>query len=506
MGSLYAALLTAVQRAPDKLVIRTATENRYTGHDLIRQSQKIAAALQSLAVTRGDRVLVQVEKSPEVIPLYLAVLQLGAVYVPINTAYTLSETDYFIGDAAPKVVVVDPDALASTQEIATGHDVPYVLSLGTRQDGTLMDMAGSAAPLLQFADVHADNLAAILYTSGTTGRSKGAMLSHGNLLSNTQALAEAWHFSASDHLLHALPIFHTHGLFVACNLILFSGASMTFLPKLDVEQLITLMPDATVLMGVPTFYVRLLESPRLNETVTRNMRLFISGSAPLLEETHSAFKARTGHAILERYGMTETTMNTSNPYHGERRPGTVGPPLPGISVRVTDRESGRPLPAGETGLVEIKGPNVFHGYWKNAEKTQAEFRDDGYFISGDLGFFDNDGYLHIVGRDKDLIISGGYNVYPKEVEAAIDDLPGVVESAVIGVPHHDFGEAVVAIVVKRTNTAVAEQSILAGLSNRLARYKQPKAIIFVDALPRNVMGKVQKAQLRKEYEDILRPE
>jgi malonyl-CoA/methylmalonyl-CoA synthetase len=503
--NLHQALLAALQRQPQKCVLRTPDGHSYTAKALITQSRSIAAALHSLGVTEGDRVLVQIEKSAEVIPLYLAVLQLGAVYVPINTAYTLNETAYFIEDAQPQVVISSPAAREKLEPLAQRLQIPHLESLGTERDGSLLNKAAHSDPLTDAAPVTGEALAAILYTSGTTGRSKGAMLSHGNLLSNTQTLAAAWQFSDTDHLLHALPIFHTHGLFVACNLIMYCGASMTFLPRFDAEQLLDLMPESTVLMGVPTFYTRLLASPRLDASVTRNMRLFISGSAPLLAETHSAFQARTGHAILERYGMTETNMNTSNPYDGARRPGTVGPPLPGIDVRITDRETGHPLPQGETGLIEIKGPNVFQGYWKNPEKTQAEFRSDGYFISGDLGFIDDQGYVHIVGRDKDLIISGGFNVYPKEVEAAIDDLPGVLESAVVGVPHQDFGEAVIAVIVRTAPDATSEAAINASLSNRLARYKQPKAIVFVDELPRNVMGKVQKVALRQAYAEILNP-
>lgn len=501
--NLYVALMRSFGRDPGQIAIRSIPGSTYSYSDLLLQSQKFAAALKQMSVSTGDRVLVQVEKSPEVIPLYLAVLQLGAIYVPINPAYTLNETDYFIEDAAPQLIVSTPERLAELDSIAARHQVPHVESLGTDGTGSLMNKAAEQQPLADIATVGSDALAAILYTSGTTGRSKGAMLSHGNLLSNARTLAEVWRFTQDDHLLHALPIFHTHGLFVACNVTLLSGASMTSLPKLDTEQLLDLMPNATVLMGVPTFYVRLLQSPRLDAANTRNMRLFISGSAPLLAETHQAFTERTGHAILERYGMTETNMNTSNPYDGERRPGTVGPPLPGVNIRIADRETGELLPTGSTGMIQIKGPNVFQGYWKNPEKTASEFTDDGYFISGDLGHFDDDGYLHIVGRDKDLIISGGYNIYPKEVEEAIDDLPGIVESAVVGIPHPDFGEAVLAVVV-REDSEVSEDSLIASLSASLARYKQPKAVVFVDAIPRNVMGKVQKAELRKTYANILK--
>lgn len=501
--NLYMALLHGINQAPEKIAIKPIPGRVYSYRELLLHSQKFAALLQQMSVSAGDRVLVQVEKSPEVIPLYLAVLQLGAVWVPINPAYTLVETDYFIQDAEPQLIVSTQERMRDMQALASTHQVPHVESLGTDGTGSLIDKVMDQQPLLDITPVDGDALAAILYTSGTTGRSKGAMLSHGNLLSNARTLAEVWRFSSDDHLLHALPVFHTHGLFVACNVTLLSGASMTFLPKLDVDQLLKLMPGATVLMGVPTFYVRLLQSPSLNAEVTKNMRLFISGSAPLLAETHQEFTERTGHAILERYGMTETNMNTSNPYEGERRPGTVGPALPGVDIRVTDRETRQPVEVGSTGMIEIKGPNVFKGYWKNPEKTKAEFTEDGYFISGDLGHFDSEGYLHIVGRDKDLIISGGYNVYPKEVEEAIDDLPGIVESAVIGIPHPDFGEAVVAVVVREAGSEVTERSLIDSLSSALARYKQPKAAVFVDEIPRNVMGKVQKSELRKIYANIL---
>ncbi|MEQ9690419.1 MAG: AMP-binding protein, partial [Bauldia litoralis] len=347
-----------------------------------------------------------------------------------------------------------------------------------------------------------DDLAAILYTSGTTGRSKGAMLSHENLTSNARTLVEAWRFTGDDVLIHALPVFHTHGLFVATNTILFAGASMIFQSRFDAGDVLAAMPRATCLMGVPTFYVRLLQQPGLTRDATAHMRLFVSGSAPLLADTHAAWRERTGHAILERYGMTETNMNTSNPYDGERIAGTVGPPLPGVALRVTDPETAAPLADGEIGMIEVRGPNVFSGYWRMPEKTLAEFRDDGYFITGDLGRIDAQGYVSIVGRGKDLVISGGFNVYPKEVETAIDELTGVVESAVIGLPHPDFGEAVTAVVVLQEGADLTEADICAPLAANLARYKQPKRVIFVDELPRNTMGKVQKNLLRDRLADL----
>ena len=375
----------------------------------------------------------------------------------------------------------------------------HLHTMGRDGSGSLLELAG-AQPVDRADSVRAGtDLAAILYTSGTTGRSKGAMLSHDNLRSNALGLVECWRFSADDVLIHALPIFHTHGLFVATNVVLLAGASMIFLPAFDAAQIVACLPRATTLMGVPTFYTRLLQQPGLTAEAAAGMRLFVSGSAPLLAETHQAWSERTGHAILERYGMTETNMNTSNPYDGERRPGTVGFPLPGIDIRVVDPERGRECGPDQIGVLEVKGPNVFSGYWRQPDKTAEELRADGYFVTGDLARIDIDGYVHIVGRAKDLIISGGLNVYPKEVEEVIDALPGVAESAVFGVPHPDFGEAVVVAVVARPGAAVDETSVVAGLEDRLARFKQPKRVFVVDALPRNTMAKVQKSALRDEF-------
>ncbi|WP_077529345.1 malonate--CoA ligase [Vreelandella utahensis] len=500
-NNLYLQFLPHFQQKPGKVLIATPEGERYCYQNVLDVSQRIASALLELGVQRGDRVAVQVDKSPQVLMLYLACLQVGAVYLPLNTAYTDAEVEYFLGDAEPRLYVCTPERLEQSRSYALNGSVTHAESLGTSADGTLMERADAAEPTSDVAELDADDLAAILYTSGTTGRSKGAMLSHENLASNSHSLVEAWRFTSDDHLLHALPIFHTHGLFVACNVTLMSGASMTFVPKLDVDTLLDLMPRATVLMGVPTFYTRLLESPRLDREVVANMRLFVSGSAPLLVEAHEQFEARTGHAILERYGMTETNMNTSNPYQGERRPGTVGMPLPGVELRITERENGVELAQGETGMVEVRGPNVFQGYWRMPEKTREEFREDGFFITGDLGRIDEQGYLQIVGRDKDLVISGGYNVYPKEIEQFIDELPGVVESAVIGVAHPDLGEGVTAVVVPEADSSLTEDRVLESLSDKLARYKQPKRAFFVDRLPRNVMGKVQKKEMRDTYAD-----
>lgn len=489
---------------PDAPFIETADGRIWTYGDMLNQSAKFASALVKLGVQPGDRVAVQVEKSPEALMLYLGCVRAGAIYLPLNTAYTLVELDYFIGDAEPRLVVCTPKAKDSLEPVATAKGA-RVETLDENGGGSLMALAAEESA--EFANVArgADDLAAILYTSGTTGRSKGAMLSHDNLLSNAATLCDYWKFTSADRLIHALPIFHTHGLFVASNVIMLSGASMYFLPKFDADQVLDLLPKATALMGVPTFYVRLIQSPNLTREKTANMRLFVSGSAPLLAETHREFEAKTGHRILERYGMTETNMNTSNPYEGERVAGTVGFPLPGVSARVTDPDSGKPIANGETGMIEVKGPNVFKGYWRMPEKTAAEFRRDGFFITGDLGMIDAKGYVHIVGRGKDLVISGGYNIYPKEVETEIDQIDGVFESAVIGVPHPDFGEGVTAVVVLKPGAKLTEKDILAALNDRLARYKQPKHVAFVADLPRNTMSKVQKNILRQTYADIYQP-
>jgi malonyl-CoA/methylmalonyl-CoA synthetase len=452
-------------------------------------------------VKPGDRVAVQVEKSVANIVLYLSTVRAGAVYLPLNTAYTLNELDYFIGDAEPSLVVCDPAKAEGLAPIAAKVKAK-IETLGPDGKGSLTDAADKASSEFTTVPRANDDLAAILYTSGTTGRSKGAMLTHDNLASNSLSLVGYWRFTDKDVLIHALPIYHTHGLFVATNVTLFARASMIFLPKLDPDLIIKLMARATVLMGVPTFYTRLLQNPALSRDTTKHMRLFISGSAPLLAETHREWSARTGHAVLERYGMTETNMNTSNPYDGERVPGAVGFPLPGVSVRVTDPETAKELPRDEIGMIEVKGPNVFKGYWRMPEKTKAEFRPDGFFITGDLGKIDANGYVHILGRGKDLVISGGFNVYPKEIESEIDAMPGVIESAVIGVPHADFGEGVTAVLVCSKGADVSEAAVLKALDGRLAKFKMPKRVFVVDELPRNTMGKVQKNVLRDTYKDI----
>ncbi|MEA1672253.1 malonyl-CoA synthase [Nitrospirillum sp. BR 11163] len=482
-------------------------ERTLTYGDMVTLSARMANLLVARGVKPGDRVAVQVEKSAEAIMLYLACVRAGAIYLPLNTGYTLAELDYFIGDATPHLVVCDPAKAGPMKELAHAKGVAEVETLGGQgaaDAGTLLAAALEQASTFVDVDRGADDLAAILYTSGTTGRSKGAMLSHDNLASNALTLVDYWRFTGRDVLLHALPIFHTHGLFVATNTLLLAGGAMIFLGRFDADEVMRQLPRATTMMGVPTFYVRLLQHAGLTKEATAHMRLFISGSAPLLAETHDSWRARTGLAILERYGMTETNMNTSNPYDGDRVAGTVGFPLPGVALRVVDPETGAAVPQGEIGMIEVRGPNVFKGYWQMPEKTAAEFRPDGFFITGDLGKIDARGYVHIVGRGKDLVISGGYNVYPKEIETEIDGLPGVVESAVIGVPHPDFGEGVTAVVVRQKGATVDEATVLAALDGRLAKFKQPKRVLFVDDLPRNTMGKVQKNLLRQEYQALYK--
>lgn len=444
----------------------------------------MAAWLQGKGVKAGERVLAQTGKRPETLTLYLAIVAAGGVFVPLNTAYTPAELDYFIRDAEPVLFMVD-DATQSARVVAEANGV---------QSASLDDERAAPSSAFQPVARGKDDLAAILYTSGTTGRSKGAMLTHENLLSNAQTLAKAWHYRADDVLLHALPIFHTHGLFVASNVTLAAGASMLFLPAFDLDEMARLLPKASTIMGVPTFYSRMLGDDRFSKADMAHLRLCVSGSAPLLDETHRAFSAKTGHAILERYGMTETNMIASNPYEGDRRPGTVGPALPGVTVRLgsTDDKG--------IGCIEVRGPNVTPGYWRNAEKTDESFTEDGFFITGDLGMISEDGYVSIVGRQKDLVISGGYNIYPKEVEIEIDALPGVVESAVFGVLHKDLGEAVAAAVVIETGADVTAETISNALKDRLARFKQPRTVTIVDALPRNTMGKVQKNVLRNQQQ------
>ena len=467
-----------------------------SGDTFLRMVARTAHALRAHGLQPGDRLAAQVAKSPQALAVYGAAIALGAAFLPLNTAYTAPEVEYFLADAAPRIFLCDPASLADLSPVAARHGAS-VLTLDAAGNGMLAEAAQGVPDHITAVDRDTHDLAAILYTSGTTGRSKGAMLTQGTLLSNAVVLADLWRFTDRDVLLHALPIFHTHGLFVATNISLLTGGSMIFLPGFDAGQTIRMMPGATAMMGVPTFYTRLLDTPAFTRDISRGIRLFVSGSAPLLAETHVAFEHRTGHRILERYGMTETNMNTSNPHDGERRAGTVGFPLPGVELRIM--AAGAEALPGEVGVIEVRGPNVFAGYWQMPEKTAEELRPDGWFITGDLGRIDADVYLHIVGRAKDLIISGGFNVYPKEVEEALDALPGVLESAVIGLPHPDFGEAVFAVLVARPGETPDPDAAIAALKGRLAKFKHPKAAVMVDALPRNAMGKVQKAALRETY-------
>lgn len=465
----------------------------FTFGDLDDLSARFSALLRKRGVSADDRVVVQVEKSIGAVALYLACLRVGAIYTPLNTAYTPAEVDYFIADAEPALVV-----LSKSRKVAA----PNVAELGEDQNSPLWAEAHQTKPDHTLAQRSCDDIAAILYTSGTTGRSKGAMLSIDNLASNAKTLVDLWGFRPGDVLLHALPIFHVHGLFVALHCALLNATPTIFLPKFDAAQLRALLPRATVLMGVPTFYTRLLALPDFSAADCANMRLFVAGSAPLLAETHRAFEARTGHKILERYGMTEAGMITSNPLEGDRIPGTVGYALPGVSLRIAD-ENGEATPAGERGIIEIKGPNVFKGYWRMPDKTAQEFRSDGYFISGDVAVQAPDGRVSIVGRAKDLIIAGGYNIYPKEIEDVLDAVEGVSESAVIGIPHPDLGEAVVALVVAKHGAAPTQEALQAAAQANLARFKHPRQILIVDDLPRNAMGKVQKNVLRNTHRTLF---
>ena len=462
----------------------------------VQRAAQLAHALQAHGVHAGDRVAVQVEKCPDMLALYAACAQLGAIFLPLNTAYTAAELSYFVSDSGAVLLVGDPARAQELRGVADAANA--VFATLDASGGTLSESADRHDPEFDTVERHEDDLAAFLYTSGTTGRSKGAMLSQKNLISNARTLTELWRFTAEDVLLHALPIFHTHGLFVASNVMLMAGGAMVFMPKLDIDQMIEWMPRATSMMGVPTFYTRLLDDPRFDRALTANMRLFISGSAPLLADTHLAFEGRTGHRILERYGMTETNMNTSNPYVGARRAGTVGLPLLDVDLRIADA-NGVELPRGETGVVEVRGDNVFLGYWNMPEKTEEEMRDDGFFITGDLGVQDAEGYVTIVGRGKDLVISGGYNIYPKELELLLDAQEGVLESAVIGVPHSDLGEVPLAVLVAKAGMQIDLDAVQASVGAAVARFKQPREYRVVAALPRNTMGKVQKAALRTEF-------
>jgi len=494
---LFDAIFEPTKQSSDLFLINNNGKITYSEfHKTINQ---IANLLIQKGMKPGERVAVQAEKSNLQIALYAATLKAGGVYLPLNTGYTLSELEYFIEDSGAKIIVIDKKI--EEQLLASVDKSITILTLNSDESGSVMDYAKNQDIKFEAIERSPEDLAAILYTSGTTGKSKGAILSHKNLLSNTKVLEEYWKFTKDDVLLHMLPIYHTHGLFVATNLLAYVGGAMIFLPKFDIDQAIEWMSKATTMMGVPTFYTRLLSDQRFDKSLTNHMRLFISGSAPLLAETHKEFEDRTGKKILERYGMTETNMCTSNPYDEERIAGTVGLPLPGVELRIAD-DQGNEIKQGEIGIIELRGENVFKGYWQMPDKTNDSFRKDGFFITGDMAKIDHKGYVTIVGRDKDLIITGGLNVYPKEVETVIDQIETILESAVFASPHKDFGEAVVAAIVRKNNS-LSEIEVKKYLSDKLAKFKQPKKIIFIENLPRNAMGKVQKAELRKKYKSLF---
>lgn len=495
-NTLYDALLAKHVGNTDTF-LECDDQTRLSYDGFVKRAAQIAHVLADAGVQPGDRVVVQAPKLADTIALFVATVQAGGVYLPLNTAYTQSELRYFIGDAEPKVIICDAK---------DGADIGTIAS---EVGATVLTLAASGGSLSRMADAQSDNfetlprgpddLAALLYTSGTTGRSKGAMLSHKNLLSNAVVLTDLWQITKRDRLIHALPIFHTHGLFVAMNTALLAGAKVRFMAKFDLDTILDELPKSTMMMGVPTFYTRLLGDDRFGAGLTQNIRLFVSGSAPLLAETHTAFEGRTGHRILERYGMTETNMITSNPFDGDRIAGTVGFALPGTEVHVTNPDTGTPLDTGEIGMIEVRGDNVFQGYWNMPEKTAEELRDTGFFITGDLGVSGANGRLSIVGRSKDLIISGGYNIYPKEIEDVINEMDGVQESAVFGVPHPDFGEAVLAAVTVLPGATLDLEALKEFVEPQLARFKHPRRYIILDALPRNTMGKVQKNLLKNQY-------
>jgi malonyl-CoA/methylmalonyl-CoA synthetase len=523
-NNLFAALRAAFPKDLDDIAIETAVESvisadntlNYSWRDIDRATAMMANLLISLNLPQGARVAVQVEKSVEALMLYLATLRAGYVFLPLNTAYQSAEIEYFVGNAEPAVVVCSPANFGWVSKIAFKAGTQNVFTLGDDRTGSLLDRAAHCSDQNTPAICNSDDLAAILYTSGTTGRSKGAMLTHSNLLSNAQVLKTYWGWQPNDVLIHALPIFHVHGLFVALHGALLNGSKMIWMSKFDPKIVVQKLPEATVFMGVPTLYVRLLAEPGLTKEAVRNMRLFVAGSAPLLLETFNLWQERTGHTILERYGMSETTMLTSNPYSpkvdkrgGERRGGTVGFPLPEVQLRVRNEEVGEEgakpvdLPVGEIGGIQVKGPNIFKGYWRMPEKTAEEFTQDGYFKTGDVGKIDDRGYVTIVGRSKDLIISGGYNVYPAEIEGYINDIPGVAESAVIGVPHPDFGEVGVVALILKPGAKLTPEAVLADLKAKLANFKIPKRCFVLSELPRNTMGKVQKNLLREQYKGLF---
>ncbi|MFT5574082.1 MAG: malonyl-CoA/methylmalonyl-CoA synthetase [Cryomorphaceae bacterium] len=499
--NFYQAFAQQIRAKADKCLLITEDNISYSYADIDQESARLANYLSDLGASSGDRISVQVEKSPQAVCLYLACLRAGLVFHPLNPAYQAIELDYFLNNAEPSVVICDSTKLDSLRPIVDAANIQHLLTLDADGTGDLIDESRNCSTEFNCVNRTADDMAALLYSSGTTGVPKGIMLTHENLASNARSLVEAWGFTSEDWLLHALPIFHVHGLFVGLGCVLMSGASMRWLAAFNSVSVVKYLPESTVLMGVPTYYTRLLDDPKFTRELTDNIRLFVSGSAPLLEETFEQFEQRTGQRILERYGMTETNMNSSNPLHGERKAGTVGPPLPGVEIRITD-ENNNSLAPGEIGNLQVRGPNVFKGYWKLPEKTTEDFTNDGFFNTGDKGRIDEHGYVAIVGRSKDVVITGGLNVYPKEVELVIDDIKGVKESAVIGVPHADFGEAVVAVVVAESEGSVDEAAIIRHTKTQLANFKVPKRVVLVNELPRNAMGKVQKNLLRKDHSDL----
>ncbi len=508
--NLFCALRAAFPADLNAVAVETDDGLQYSWQDLDRATAMVANLLASLELPEGSRIAVQVEKSVEAMVLYLATLRAGCVFLPLNTAYQSAEIDYFIGNAEPAVVVCSSANFGWVSKIAFKAGTRHVFTLNDDRTGSLLDRAAHHSDQNTPVERQADDLAAILYTSGTTGRSKGAMLTHGNLLSNALTLKDYWGWKKNDVLIHALPIFHVHGLFVAIHGALINGSKMVWMSRFEPKRVIARMADATVFMGVPTLYVRMLAEPSLTQQAAKNMRLFIAGSAPLLIETFSEWQTRTGHTILERYGMSETAMLTSNPYRAdtryakqsERRGGTVGFPLPGVRLRVRG-DDGKDMAVGEIGGIQVQGPNVFKGYWRMPEKTAEEFTSDGFFKTGDVGKVDERGYVTIVGRSKDLIISGGYNVYPAEIEGYINDMPGVAESAVVGVSHPDFGEVGVAVVILKSGSALQADAVLGELKAKLANFKIPKKCFVVPELPRNTMGKVQKNLLREQYKGLF---
>ncbi len=500
--NLYAYIQDIARTRLDKPLLVTDAGVSFSYADIDRESARLANFLAASGARPGDRISVQVAKSPQALCLYLACLRGGFVFHPLNTGYTIAELEYFFGNAEPAVVVCHSASEEVLAPLLSKLNIPHLFTLDADGSGSLRDLSAATTDSAVLVEKAADDMACLLYSSGTTGVPKGIVLTHGNLYENAATLVQAWGFTEEDVLLHALPIFHVHGLFVALGCVLLSGASMRWLAGFDTEKVTRLMPECSSMMGVPTYYTRLLASEGFNRDVAAHMRLFVSGSAPLLEETFYEFEERTGHRILERYGMTETNMNTSNPLDGERKAGTVGPPLPGVEVRICD-DNGGELPAGEIGNLQVRGKNVFREYWRMPEKTAEDKSKDGFFNTGDKGVIDEDGYVSIVGRSKDMVISGGLNVYPVEVEGLINELDGVKESAVIGVPHADFGEAVVAVVVTAKDKVLEEDKVISDLKQKLAGFKVPKRIVFVDELPRNTMGKVQKNLLRDSYQALL---